>query len=175
MQYRNATAQDTSAIAALHADSWRQNYRGAFSDAFLDGEVLADRMAVWTERLSTPGPLERTMVADDDGAVVGFAHAVFDDHPTWGALLDNLHVARSSKRGGVGSHLMGRTAGAVIERRPKTGLYLWVLEQNKTAQGFYEALGGTCVERGFGAPPGGGSPARLRYAWSDPSVLLVRD
>jgi hypothetical protein len=32
----------------LHADSWRRHYRGAYADAFLDGDVLADR------RIHTP-------------------------------------------------------------------------------------------------------------------------
>src|SRR5579862_4654676 len=30
MQLRAATPEDADAIAALHADSWRRNYRGAF-------------------------------------------------------------------------------------------------------------------------------------------------
>jgi ribosomal protein S18 acetylase RimI-like enzyme len=173
MEYRHATAQDAPAIATLHADSWRRNYRGAFSDAFLDGDVHTERMTVWTQRLSAPKSTERTIVADNNGVVVGFAHTVFDDDPTWGALLDNLHVAGGEKRSGIGRHLMVGTAEAVLERTPATGLYLWVLEQNVAAQAFYGAPGGTCVERGFGCPPGGGNPPRLRYAWADPSILLI--
>jgi len=37
--FRPARASDSEAIAALHADSWRRHYRGAYSDAFLDGDV----------------------------------------------------------------------------------------------------------------------------------------
>ena len=59
MEYRHATAQDASAIATLHAESWRQNYRGAFSDAFLDGDVHTERLTVWTKRLRTPGPTSK--------------------------------------------------------------------------------------------------------------------
>src|SRR6188768_3459087 len=43
---RPATAGDAGQIAALHADSWRRHYRGAYSDAFLDGDVLTDRLRV---------------------------------------------------------------------------------------------------------------------------------
>jgi ribosomal protein S18 acetylase RimI-like enzyme len=186
--YRRATADDAGAVARLHADSWRRNYRGAFSDAFLDGDVLADRMAVWTERLRDrppdggPGggpdgglvrrPAATTVVAEDGGVVIGFAHTVFDHDPTWGALLDNLHVTHDRKRSGVGRVLLVRSAAAVVEREPSDGLYLWVLEQNRAAQAFYRALGGRCVERGLASPPGGGSPARFRFAWPDPAVLL---
>lgn len=49
---RKASSKDIAAIAALHAESWRRHYRGAFSDAFLDGEVEASRRKIWSERLT---------------------------------------------------------------------------------------------------------------------------
>ena len=176
-QLRLARADDAEAVAELHADSWRRHYRGAYSDAFLDGDVFADRLAVWTDRLRTPDPRRHTIVAED-GSLVGFANTIFDDDPTWGALLDNLHVADGYKRRGVGSRLLELTAGAVLERPERIGLYLWVLEQNVDAQAFYEARGGRCVGREPASPPGGvvtrlsGSPVKLRYAWPEPPTLL---
>ena len=178
LRFRVAGFSDAEGIAALHADSWRRHYRGAYSDAFLDGDVTADRLAVWADRLRTPDPACRTIVAELTGGLVGFAHTVFDDDPIWGALLDNLHVASGHKRRGVGSRLLAMTAQAVIERAHRTGLYLWVLEQNVDAQAFYRARGGRCVGRRDASPPGGlsgrlnGSPVGLRYAWADPAVLL---
>ncbi|HUE28927.1 MAG TPA: hypothetical protein VMP89_19285, partial [Solirubrobacteraceae bacterium] len=85
LEFRIGTSADAPAIAALHADSWRRHYRGAYSDAFLDGDVAEDRVAVWTERLRNPDGRVRTIVAWDSARLVGFAHTVFDDHPTWGA------------------------------------------------------------------------------------------
>jgi ribosomal protein S18 acetylase RimI-like enzyme len=181
IQFRRAGAHDAVAIARLHADSWRRHYRGAYSDAFLDGDVEADRRAVWVDRLREPGPDDRTIVAADAGSVVGFAHTILDEDPTWGALLDNLHVAHTHRRRGLGSRLLALTANAVIERRASSGLYLWVLEQNEPAQAFYRAGGGRCVERSSVEPPGGdasrlnGTPAKLRYAWPDPTLLLAAD
>jgi GNAT superfamily N-acetyltransferase len=172
MEYRQATARDIEAIAGLHADSWRRHYRGAYSDAFLDGDVFADRLAVWTDRLTPPRSGQCTIVAERDGCVVGFAHTVLDDDSTWGALLDNLHVVHDLKGHGVGTRLMAETARAVIGLRPSVGLYLWVLEGNRAAQAFYEARGGTCVGRGVAQPAGGGSVATLRYAWPVHSLLL---
>jgi ribosomal protein S18 acetylase RimI-like enzyme len=173
---RVALESDAEAIAALHADSWRRHYRGAYSDSFLDGDVHTDRLAVWTEQLGTPDSRRHTIVAEDGSGLIGFAHTVFYDDPTWGALLDNLHVAHGQKRRGVGRQLMVQTARAVIERG--TGLYLWVLEQNVDGQRFYEALGAKRVEEAPVSPPGGvagrlrGSPMKLRYAWADPATLL---
>jgi ribosomal protein S18 acetylase RimI-like enzyme len=176
-RFRAAGPGDASAIARLHADSWRRHYRGAYSDGFLDGDVLADRLAVWTHRLREPDPHRCTILAEQ-GGLLGFANTVLDDDPTWGALLDNLHVAAGHQGRGIGSRLLTMTAEAVVDRSEGTGLYLWVLEQNAEAQAFYRARGGRCVERHPASPPGGiasrlaGSPAKLRYAWADPAVLL---
>jgi ribosomal protein S18 acetylase RimI-like enzyme len=173
VQYRVATARDVEAIAGLHADSWRRHYRGALSDAFLDGDVVADRLAVWTARLTEPDAGRFTIVAEDDGAVVGFAHTSLDEDPTWGALLDNLHVVYARKRDRIGTRLMAESASVVLERRPSAGLYLWVLEQNTAAQAFYAARGGACVEREVAPATGGGTTVRLRYVWPHPSALLA--
>jgi ribosomal protein S18 acetylase RimI-like enzyme len=180
VQFRLAGPGDAEAIANLHADNWRRHYRGAYSDAFLDGDVLSDRLAVWTHLVREPDPRRCTIIAED-GSLVGFANTVFDDDPKWGALLDNLHVADGYERRGIGSRLLALTAEALMERPETTGLYLWVLEQNVGAQAFYEARGGRCVGRGLVSPPGGipsrvtGSPAKLRYAWPEPGVLLGRE
>jgi GNAT superfamily N-acetyltransferase len=178
LQFRLADRADAEAIASLHADSWRRHYRGAYSDAFLDGDVTANRRVVWSDRLEEPDAGRCTILAAEGDGLVGFAHTIFDHDSTWGALLDNLHVAHGRKRGGIGSRLLALTAEAVIERPESTGLYLWVLEQNSDAQAFYRARGGQCVERSAVPPPGGiagrlnGSPAGLRYVWPDPSMLL---
>jgi GNAT superfamily N-acetyltransferase len=175
MEYREATASDAQGIARLHAESWRRNYRGAYSDAFLDGAVIDDRTAVWTDRLSQPRSDQYTVVADVDGRVVGFAHVIFDADPSWGALLDNLHVDHDRKRQGIGAELMALTSGVLLRRLTPTGFYLWVLEQNLAAQAFYRAQGGTCVEREVAGPfPGGGHAFSLRFAWQDLSQPVGR-
>jgi hypothetical protein len=86
VRYRSARGSDAPANAALHADSWRRHYRGAYSNAFLDGEVTADRSAVWTSQLHHHQPEQCTIVAEA-GDIVGFAHTILDDDPTWGRLL----------------------------------------------------------------------------------------
>jgi GNAT superfamily N-acetyltransferase len=176
LQFRVAGPSDAGAVAAIHAESWRRHYRGAYSDAFLDGDVHTDRLVAWTTRLGEPDPGSQTIVAEDGDGLVGFGHTVFEGDQRWGALLDNLHVVAGRKRHGIGSRLLAFSARAVVERG--TGLYLWVLEQNVDARAFYEARGGRCVERAPVPAPGGmagrldGSPAGLRYAWTDPAVAL---
>jgi GNAT superfamily N-acetyltransferase len=178
LHFRLAAPADAAAIARLHAESWRRHYRGAYSDAFLDGDVLRDRLAVWTQRLEDPDPGRCTVLAEEEGMLVAFANTFFDADPTWGALLDNLHVADGHKRRGIGSRLLSLTAEAVLQRSNATGLYLWVLEQNLEARAFYAAHGGTFSGRYPVEPPGGiagrvaGSPKKLRCAWPDPAILV---
>ncbi|GAB3436988.1 GNAT family N-acetyltransferase [Flindersiella endophytica] len=176
---RLADPSDAPAVAALHADSWRRHYRGAYADAFLDGDVVSDRLAVWADRLGAGGDPngQHTLLAEANGELVGFAHTIFGKDPTWGALLDNLHVSHRYQRRGLGAQLLRRSGAAVADSVPGSGLYLWVLEQNTRAQAFYQALGGTSVERGEVPPPGGvpgrlnGAPACLRYVWPEPESL----
>ena len=67
--FRVATSEDADAIPRLHADSWRRHSRGAYSDAFLDGDVLADRTATWRERLREPDARRYTILAESLGVV----------------------------------------------------------------------------------------------------------
>jgi GNAT superfamily N-acetyltransferase len=174
--FRAAQPEDAPAVAHLHADSWRRHYRGAYSDAYLDGDVLADRTALWTERLRTPEPRSVTILAEQDG-LVGFTHLIFEEDPQWGALLENLHVQHDRQRAGLGGQLLALSAAAVLARPGPSGLYLWVLEQNRPARAFYEACGGGRRDRTAASPPGGiparltGTPMRLRYAWPDVACL----
>jgi GNAT superfamily N-acetyltransferase len=172
-----AGPSDAEAVASLHADSWRKHYRGAYSDAFLDGDVFGDRNAVWTERLHSGNIETETFLAEDSAGLVGFVHTALDADPMWGALLDNLHVLSTHHRQGIGAALMSRSAAFVRTERPESGLYLWALEQNVRAQKFYEAQGGkradtarvAAVDRAVDGPDG--APRCFRYVWRDPSSL----
>ena len=171
---RPAEVRDVEAIAALHADSWRRNYRGAYLDSYLDGDVLSDRRAVWRGRIMRPEANFRTIVAQRDEAFAGFAHTKLDDDPTWGALLENLHVVHELKGQGIGTRLMAASARAVLDATPGAGLYLWVLDVNAAAQVFYAARGGVEAGREMRGPfPGGGTALGRRIVWPDPSTLLL--
>jgi hypothetical protein len=57
---------------------------------------------------------------------VGLAHTVLDDNPTWGALLDNLHVVYGLKRQGVGTRLLPPGGDpARLRGKPKGLRYTW--------------------------------------------------
>lgn len=180
LRLRTAGPDDAEGIASLHADSWRRHYRGAYSDAFLDGDVAADRRAVWSRRLADREARSATVVAEDGGEggdLVGFVHVAFDADDKWGSLIDNLHVRHARRRDGIGTALITHAARAVTDGADGDAVHLWVLEQNTQAQAFYRAFGGICVERVPVSPPGGvperlnGNPTKLRFAWADAALL----
>jgi GNAT superfamily N-acetyltransferase len=172
MRHREVDAQDTVAIATLHAESWRTAYRGALRDEFLDGDILEDRIDVWKRRLSAPPANQLVVVAEAEGLIVGFACAYGGDDERWGTLLDNLHVRRELHRRGTGSRLLSEVAKWSRARYPAAGLYLWVVEDNHPARRFYESRGATDRGGDLWVPPGGGSVRRRRYVWTDFEPLL---
>lgn len=171
-RFRKAGPGDAGAVARLHADSWRRHYRGAYADSYLDGDVMAERLAVWSGRLAAPAGAATLLAEDQDtGGVLGFVHVVFDHDPEWGSLVDNLHVTAARQRTGLGRALLGRAAQEAAALAVSPALHLWVLEQNLPAQAFYTAMGGTHVETAPVEPPAGdpgrldGSPSKYRIAW----------
>jgi len=170
--YRAATADDVGPIAALHADSWRRHYRGAYSDEYLDGPVHEERLTVWTERFAEPTGT-KTIVAERDGELVGFVHLIYNAEPAFGPLVDNLHVRHDLQGGGVGRELMSRAAQETMQARPGQPMHLWVLAQNTKAQAFYTVLGGEQADQRATQPPGGTSTVNaIRIVWPKPAALL---
>ena len=157
---RPARARDAAAVAALHAHNWRTYYRGALRDDYLDGDVGAERLAYWTARLSeAPAADAILLVAEDDDGLLGFAgHYLRPDDPR-GHYLDNLHVAPRARGRGFGAALLRAAAREQRARGATDALYLYVLEGNEQAFGFYRHLGGRVgepVRTQFpGAPEGG--------------------
>lgn len=172
MQFRKAEAADADQIAALHAESWRRTYRGLMPDAFLDGDVLENRQAEWQKRLSAAPANQLIVVAEEDRSLRGFLCVYGDDDPTWGSLIDNLHVRHDAQKQGIGRRLM-REASVWLEPRYRDrGVYLWVMQKNTNAQQFYARLGG--ADRQAVAHPntaGGGMAYVYRYAWDSPADL----
>jgi hypothetical protein len=79
---RLAGLDDAEQVALLHAGSWRRHYRGAYSDSYLDGDIVTDRLSVWCARLAAPAA-SWTVLAEDDAGLVGFVHVVFDEDARW--------------------------------------------------------------------------------------------
>ena len=170
---RPITTDDAATVALLHATSWRSAYRGMLTDAFLDHGVLADRQAVWHERLVTqPAKQAFGIVAEDAaGQLIGFAYVLPGHDPVWGTLVDNLHVRPDAKGGGIGRRLLQAVARALGPAHTQP-LFLWVLDANEPAKRFYARMGAEFAEQGIAPPFGGVSLPEWRCVWRDPQTLL---
>ena len=164
LSLRPATCKDAALIASIHSSSWQAAYRGLLSDAFLDGEVTRERTAYWEARLNAPGGERRiVLIAQLADEPIGFVCVERQPESVWGVLLDNLHALPGYQGIGVGKLLM-RAAEDWARAQGETQLYLYVLEGNAPAIGFYERQGWRFV----GAEPdhmGGVDITALRYVY----------
>jgi ribosomal protein S18 acetylase RimI-like enzyme len=170
---RPIAATDAGTVADLHAASWRSAYRGMLRDEYLDTEVAADRLQAWTSRLGGAADSEFGFIAEAAGEAVGFVFMLGGEDPTWGTLIDNLHVLPGLKGRGIGRRLLEAAAHETGRRYPGERVHLFVFEKNLDARRFYAGVGGREVERTTVEPPGGGVQVRWRVVWDDAAQLLA--
>lgn len=169
--FRSAVKNDYKAIAALHAKSWQQNYRGTFSDHFLDDEVLSDRLAVWKNRLENPKANQFIHIVENENILEAFICGYMDDDPEYGTLIDNLHVDSKFIGQRIGEKLM-IDAARFLEEKNEVSMYLWVLASNAKAIRFYERLGGRPIATVNDFEIGDREVTKTRYHW--PNLKLIQ-
>ena len=98
---RIAQLEDSVAIAAVHAASWRSSYRGILSDESLNEKLESERLSIWKRRLGFPKTNQYVTVAEQESQIVGFACAFGAEDELLGTMLDNLHVLPSQKGKGI--------------------------------------------------------------------------
>ena len=131
---RPATADDTATIAAL--------IRGLAEYERLAQYVTLDEDRL-REHLFGPRPYAEVLLAEEAGAVVGFAlffhiFSTFRGQP--GVYLEDLFVRPEFRGQGHGKALLKALARLTVERG--CGRLDWaVLDWNQPAMGFYRALG----------------------------------
>jgi ribosomal protein S18 acetylase RimI-like enzyme len=172
--FREAEPKDADRIANLHAQSWQQNYRGSFSDEFLENEVLDNRLYEWTKRLQNLSDNHYLIIAEEDGNLLGFMYAYFSHDAQFGTLLDNLHVRLNFQGKGLGTQLIVLLAKEILKRNKEKGFYLWVLNSNAASISFYDNLGGVAAETVESNEIGDKPFFKIRYVWDDAEVFLTR-
>ena len=170
---RIAQQEDSVAIAAVHAASWRGSYRGILSDKYLNDELESERLSIWKRRLGFPKKNQYVTVAEQESQIVGFACAFGAEDELLGTMLDNLHVSTSQKGKGIGRKLVRDIAFWCDRSYPSKGLYLWVFEQNIPARRFYELLEGVVVGEAHWSAPDGTVVKEIRYAWKNITELIA--
>lgn len=171
MHIRLANPSDASAIAELHATSWRNSYREALSQAYLAGDVVAERQRLWESRLSQPSANQHVLLAQSGAALVGFACVYGAEHKDWGSYLNNIHVAQAMHGKGIGKVLLNSAASLCLQSNGESSMYLWVLQSNDKAQRFYSRFGAANVGVDMWEAPDGSSSPLYRFSW--PSLVSL--
>lgn len=172
--YRLAGSKDCKSIAALHAQSWKETYRGSFDDHYLDHLVEQERLATWAGRFSRENSNQHIFIALKEKELVGFVCTYSDFDHNQDTYLDNLHV-RSGYRGyGIGRRLIAESAKFAISRNPEKALYLYVLTSNHAAIKAYEAWGGVNAGIEMHSHEGASDDLEVyKFVWHNPRKLLM--
>ena len=168
MVIRKAATADLPRIAEIKVSNWADTYGQLLDrdtlDPFLD---MPEQLEYLRETVSTPGSL--LLVAEEEGAVVGFALTYLDREPEpW---MESLHVLREFRSHGAGRLLMAATARE-LRLRGHDRLRLGVVEGNTAASRFYERLGAVRA----GREPASWAPHVWHelYCWTDLESLTLQ-
>ncbi len=135
---RQAEPGDAEALAHLHLDVWDDAYTGLMPQSILDDRRarVAERVRSWEEILAGPEPT--WLAVDDDGALIGFAHAGPGRDNDLAEEIDTelkaLYVRAAWWGTGVGYALFETALG-------DRAAYAWVLADNERALAFYRRQG----------------------------------
>jgi GNAT superfamily N-acetyltransferase len=145
MDVRPATTADVPQIAEVHVLGWQAGYRGLLPQPLLDGLDPAQRVPRWTATVQQAAwPGRGTLVADDAGAIVGFADVRptrdGDQDPAEVGEIASFYVRPAAWRSGIGRRLMTAAVRTLRDAGFATAT-LWVLETNERAIGFYTRTG----------------------------------
>jgi len=167
---RAATAQDASAIAHVHVESWKTTYAGIVPDEYLAGldEIL--RTKLWHELLATESLV---LVAELGGRMVGFAHGGTNREPLkeCDAELYSIYLLHEAQRHGTGTALLRGIATGLADRG-LTRMAVWVLEKNPS-RNFYERMGAHLAASKV-IDIGGMKLMEVAYVWAELRKLVPK-
>jgi GNAT superfamily N-acetyltransferase len=169
---RQATVDDSGAIARIQVDTWRTTYRGIVPQDYLDAMEIVPRAHYWREHLATAA--SRVYVAVREGKVCGFASGLPLREPLPGFDSESvgeiaaIYILFEGQRRGCGRAMMQRLMQDFLQDG-FTSAAVWVLERNP-ACAFYARVGGQLVGRKT-ITIGGADLIEVAYGWKDLRVL----
>jgi GNAT superfamily N-acetyltransferase len=171
IELKPAEFSDYPTIAKLHAQSWQNTYRNILSNKFLDEEVEKERLEFWHKKFLSSSPNQQIILAISDQSIVGFSCLYLDYDPTYGSLLDNLHVLQKFHNAGIGRLLFKNCAETILKKAATPKMHLWVYEANENARKVYEHLGASHLYTIKKITDDGTEARVCKYLWEDISSL----
>jgi GNAT superfamily N-acetyltransferase len=146
-QLRDAHVGDAFGIATVHVRSWLTTYPGIMPEAYLKSLSIEKRAVGWERGLQNPIDGAFTLVAEEDGQIVGFAAGgpERDGDPEYPGELYAVYLLQEYQGKGIGRQLF-----AEVTRRLKAqgfrNMLLWVAKENHPSRAFYERMGGVVLK-----------------------------
>jgi GNAT superfamily N-acetyltransferase len=135
---------DIDGVAEVHVRTWRSAYAGIIPADYL---ASLDPVQFARRRRTFPVPPgAATLVADDDGAIVGFATfgparvAQGNEYDQANGELYAIYVDPDHQGAGTGRRLLA-AARAALKAAGFPRMWLWVLAENHPSRRFYEHMG----------------------------------
>jgi len=142
MEIRPARFSDAPALARVHVDSWRAAYSGLATDSQLQSFTYARREERFRQSLAAGA--EETYLGTVAGEVIGFltlgAARDPDLAPDRTGEIWGIYISPDNWRTGIGTRLADE-AERLLTSQGYGDAVLWVLQDNRRARRFYEAMG----------------------------------
>lgn len=174
MTIRKAEPSDAKSIAKVHIQTWQTSYAGIVPNTYLSSLSYPEREIWWMRVLEANRPAVGNFVAEvEEDGIVGFAQGgpERDGDRTYLGELYAIYVLQPFQRRGIGHSLFSAvTEQLILDGFPS--MLLWVLQDNRPACRFYEALGGKKV-REKTIEIGGANLVEVAYGWQDIAALTA--
>lgn len=161
MKIRKAEISDAEAIMKINVDTWQQAYEGIIPAAVLvQRRCSPERAENWRKNIkkTISGSSAVYVAEDNSGNVIGFV---------WGGLSRDREIPRHLELYAFYVHPKAQKNGygkALFEafRKYAAGkFYLYALQENVNAEGFYKKMGGVLMpEYTKDSPCAGGKPLK---------------
>ena len=158
---------DRLAISHVYEASWRHAYRGIIPQSYLD----ALPRGRWAGLPDLEG--HHSLVALDGERIVGtacYCPARMEQWSGWGEIV-SLYLLPTHMGKGYGRALLA-TAVAALHALGYHSIFLWVLEDNHPARGFYQHMGFQPTGRHRDETVGGARLRNLQYRLTAPPTTL---
>ena len=149
IEIRWSRDDDSTELAALHRDAWRNAYAGIIPGIAIE-RMIARRGPRWWGGLHGSGG--RALVVEMDRTIAGYAtlgpnRVRRKIHRRPGGEIYELYLRPECQGVGLGRRLFG-AARARLASAGLAGTVVWSLADNGTGCRFYRAMGGAELARG---------------------------
>lgn len=138
LSIRSAELKDVNEIAMIHVETWKKSYRGILPQQLLDSLILEDKIKKWQLWLNDESESKHFIVGCVDDIIMGFgSFCVLGDNI---GEVEMLYVHPDAQGKHLGKNIMDQGLN-FLRKAGCSKAILWVLRDNKKAQGFYEHNG----------------------------------